>query len=75
VGWLTLENGDRDDAPAVGVVAGGVRRVGLRGTTEDVGRAVTMLIRGELTYANGCVLRVDDGLTFNAANSHESSNG
>ncbi len=33
------------------------------GTPEDVGRAVAMLVRGELTYAPGTVLNVDGGLT------------
>jgi len=34
------------------------------GTPEDVGRAVAMLARGELTYATGGVLMVDGGLTL-----------
>jgi NAD(P)-dependent dehydrogenase (short-subunit alcohol dehydrogenase family) len=33
------------------------------GTPEDVGRAVAILTRGELTYAPGSVLNVDGGLT------------
>ena len=33
------------------------------GTPEDVGRAVAMLVRGELTYATGTVLNVDGGLS------------
>jgi len=34
------------------------------GTPEDVGRAVAVLARGELTYATGGVLMVDGGLTL-----------
>ena len=34
------------------------------GTPEDVGRAVAVLARGELTYATGGVLIVDGGLTL-----------
>ncbi len=34
------------------------------GTPEDVGGAVAMLARGELTYATGQVLVVDGGLTL-----------
>jgi NAD(P)-dependent dehydrogenase (short-subunit alcohol dehydrogenase family) len=34
------------------------------GTPEDVGRAVAMLARGELTYATGNVLNIDGGLTL-----------
>lgn len=34
------------------------------GTPEDVGRAVALLSRGELTYAPGTVLTVDGGLTL-----------
>lgn len=33
------------------------------GTPDDVGRAVTLLVRGELTYATGQVIVVDGGLT------------
>jgi NAD(P)-dependent dehydrogenase (short-subunit alcohol dehydrogenase family) len=34
------------------------------GTPEDVGRAVAILARGELSYATGNVIRVDGGLTL-----------
>ena len=34
------------------------------GTPEDVGRAVAVLARGELTYATGGVLMIDGGLTL-----------
>jgi NAD(P)-dependent dehydrogenase (short-subunit alcohol dehydrogenase family) len=34
------------------------------GEPEDVGRAVAMLARGELTYATGNVLHIDGGLTL-----------
>ncbi len=34
------------------------------GTPDDVGRAVAILTRGELTYAPGAVLTVDGGLTL-----------
>jgi NAD(P)-dependent dehydrogenase (short-subunit alcohol dehydrogenase family) len=33
------------------------------GTPEDVGRAVSLLARGELPYATGAVLVLDGGLT------------
>lgn len=34
------------------------------GLPEDVGRAVAMLARGELTYATGNVIKIDGGLTL-----------
>jgi 3-oxoacyl-[acyl-carrier protein] reductase len=34
------------------------------GLPEDVGRAVAMLARGEITYATGNVLRIDGGMTL-----------
>jgi NAD(P)-dependent dehydrogenase (short-subunit alcohol dehydrogenase family) len=34
------------------------------GTSEDVGRAVAVLAKGELTYATGNVIHVDGGLTL-----------
>ena len=34
------------------------------GNPEDVGRAVGVLARGELSYATGSVLMVDGGLTL-----------
>lgn len=34
------------------------------GTPEDIGRAVTVLAKGELTYATGNVIHVDGGLTL-----------
>ncbi|MEX0641863.1 MAG: 3-ketoacyl-ACP reductase [Pirellulales bacterium] len=34
------------------------------GTPEDIGRAVAILTRGELTYAPGTVLNIDGGLTL-----------
>ena len=33
------------------------------GTPTDVGKAVAMLVRGDLTYATGQVLTIDGGLT------------
>jgi NAD(P)-dependent dehydrogenase (short-subunit alcohol dehydrogenase family) len=33
------------------------------GTPEDVGKAVAMLVRGDLSYATGAVIMVDGGLT------------
>jgi NAD(P)-dependent dehydrogenase (short-subunit alcohol dehydrogenase family) len=33
------------------------------GTPEDVGKAVAMLVRGDLPYSTGSVLMVDGGLT------------
>lgn len=35
------------------------------GEAEDVGRAAAMLIRGDLPYATGQVLRIDGGMTIN----------
>ena len=34
------------------------------GTPDDVGRAVALLVRGELPYAPGQVLHVDGGLSW-----------
>jgi len=33
------------------------------GTPEDVGKAVAMLVRGDLPYSTGAVIMVDGGLT------------
>ncbi len=46
------------------LIAGGVTVENRWGMPEDVGRAVAMLARGELTYATGNVLNVDGGLTL-----------
>ncbi|AMV19884.1 3-ketoacyl-ACP reductase [Planctomyces sp. SH-PL14] len=35
------------------------------GEAEDVGRAAAMLVRGDLPYATGQVLRIDGGMTIN----------
>lgn len=34
------------------------------GTPDDVGKAVAMLLRGDLAYATGSVVMVDGGLTI-----------
>jgi len=34
------------------------------GTTEDVGRAVAMLVRGDLAYSTGSVVMIDGGMTM-----------
>jgi NAD(P)-dependent dehydrogenase (short-subunit alcohol dehydrogenase family) len=34
------------------------------GEPEDIGRAVAMLARGDLTYATGNVLKIDGGMTI-----------
>jgi NAD(P)-dependent dehydrogenase (short-subunit alcohol dehydrogenase family) len=46
------------------LIAGGLTVENRWGETEDVGRAVAMLARGELTYATGNVLNIDGGLTL-----------
>jgi len=46
------------------LIAGGLTVENRWGTPEDVGRAVAMLARGELTYATGNVLNIDGGLTL-----------
>lgn len=46
------------------LIAGGLTVERRWGTPEDVGRAVAVLARGELTYATGNILRVDGGLTL-----------
>jgi NAD(P)-dependent dehydrogenase (short-subunit alcohol dehydrogenase family) len=46
------------------LIAGGLTVEPRWGTPQDVGRAVAVLARGELTYATGNVLRVDGGLTL-----------
>jgi NAD(P)-dependent dehydrogenase (short-subunit alcohol dehydrogenase family) len=46
-----------------GLIAGGLTLEKRWGTPEDVGRAVAMLARGEMTYATGQVLYVDGGAT------------
>jgi NAD(P)-dependent dehydrogenase (short-subunit alcohol dehydrogenase family) len=46
------------------LIAGGLTVENRWGLPEDVGRAVAMLARGELTYATGNVLNIDGGLTI-----------
>jgi NAD(P)-dependent dehydrogenase (short-subunit alcohol dehydrogenase family) len=46
------------------LMAGGLTVENRWGKPEDVGRAVAMLARGELTYATGNVLMIDGGLTL-----------
>jgi NAD(P)-dependent dehydrogenase (short-subunit alcohol dehydrogenase family) len=46
------------------LMAGGLTVENRWGMPEDVGRAVAMLARGELTYATGNVLMIDGGLTL-----------
>lgn len=46
------------------LIAGGLTVENRWGMPEDVGRAVAMLARGELTYATGNVLNIDGGLTL-----------
>jgi NAD(P)-dependent dehydrogenase (short-subunit alcohol dehydrogenase family) len=46
------------------LIAGGLTVDKRWGTPEDVGRAVAVLARGELTYATGNVIHVDGGLTL-----------
>jgi NAD(P)-dependent dehydrogenase (short-subunit alcohol dehydrogenase family) len=46
------------------LIAGGLTVEPRWGTPQDVGRAVAVLARGELTYATGGVLMVDGGLTL-----------
>jgi 3-oxoacyl-[acyl-carrier protein] reductase len=44
-------------------IADGLIPEGRWGTADDVGRAVTSLVRGDLPYATGTVVRVDGGLS------------
>jgi len=46
------------------LIAGGLTVENRWGMPDDVGRAVAMLGRGELTYATGNVLNIDGGLTI-----------
>jgi 3-oxoacyl-[acyl-carrier protein] reductase len=46
------------------LIAGGLTVENRWGEPNDVGRAVAMLARGELTYATGNVLTIDGGLTL-----------
>jgi NAD(P)-dependent dehydrogenase (short-subunit alcohol dehydrogenase family) len=46
------------------LIAGGLTVEKRWGTPEDVGRAVAVLARGDLTYATGNVLHIDGGLTL-----------
>ena len=46
------------------LIAGGLTVENRWGIPEDVGRAVAMLARGELSYATGNVLMIDGGLTL-----------
>jgi NAD(P)-dependent dehydrogenase (short-subunit alcohol dehydrogenase family) len=46
------------------LIAGGLTVDNRWGEIDDVGRAVAMLARGELTYATGNVLNIDGGLTI-----------
>jgi NAD(P)-dependent dehydrogenase (short-subunit alcohol dehydrogenase family) len=46
------------------LIAAGLTVENRWGTPEDVGRAVAVLARGEMTYATGNVLNIDGGLTL-----------
>jgi 3-oxoacyl-[acyl-carrier protein] reductase len=46
------------------LIANGLTVENRWGEPEDVGRAVAMLVRGELSYATGNVLNIDGGLTL-----------
>jgi NAD(P)-dependent dehydrogenase (short-subunit alcohol dehydrogenase family) len=46
------------------LIAGGLTVENRWGEPEDIGRAVAVLARGELTYATGNVLNIDGGLTL-----------
>ena len=46
------------------LIANGLTVENRWGEPDDVGRAVAMLARGDLTYATGNVLNVDGGLTL-----------
>jgi NAD(P)-dependent dehydrogenase (short-subunit alcohol dehydrogenase family) len=46
------------------LIAGGLTVENRWGEPEDVGRAVAMLARGDLSYATGNVLNIDGGLTL-----------
>jgi 3-oxoacyl-[acyl-carrier protein] reductase len=46
------------------LIAGGLTVERRWGTPQDVGRAVAVLARGELSYATGQVLNIDGGLTL-----------
>jgi NAD(P)-dependent dehydrogenase (short-subunit alcohol dehydrogenase family) len=46
------------------LIANGLTVENRWGEPEDVGRAVAVLARGELTYATGNVLKIDGGLTI-----------
>ena len=46
------------------LIAGGLTVENRWGEPEDVGRAVAMLARGDLSYATGNVLHIDGGLTL-----------
>lgn len=46
------------------LIANGLTVENRWGEPEDVGRAIAMLARGELTYATGNVLKIDGGMTI-----------
>jgi NAD(P)-dependent dehydrogenase (short-subunit alcohol dehydrogenase family) len=46
------------------LIAGGLTVEPRWGLPEDVGRAVAILVRGELRYAPGTVLNVDGGISM-----------
>ena len=46
------------------LIAGGLTVERRWGTPQDVGRAVSVLAKGELSYATGQVLMIDGGLTL-----------
>jgi NAD(P)-dependent dehydrogenase (short-subunit alcohol dehydrogenase family) len=46
------------------LIANGLTVENRWGEPEDVGRAVAVLARGELTYATGNIFNIDGGLTI-----------
>ena len=57
VARLTLAEYDR-------MIAAGLLVESRWGMPEDVGRAVALLARGEITYGTGNVLNIDGGMTL-----------
>jgi NAD(P)-dependent dehydrogenase (short-subunit alcohol dehydrogenase family) len=60
--WTDMSSGAKEKYDRL--IAEGLLLQPRWGTTEDVGRAVAMLVRGDLAYSTGSVVMVDGGMSI-----------
>ena len=60
--WTDMSSGAKEKYDRL--IAEGLLLQPRWGTTEDVGRAVAMLVRGDLAYSTGSVVMIDGGMSI-----------